>query len=251
MLTFFVSSSLLTRFAGDKKSKVDEIYKQDGQRNWTQVLCNGGIPTIIAAIYAVYVGAAHVPFLHGCALLWSSLLHASIACCGACWRRVCACRYITLSPHTSNLMNLGEFRACTSTLLRAHLCCPEHTAEACRGVATTATGLQAAVLGYYGCACGDTWASEIGVLTNGPTWLIGSPRRVRKGTNGGISLLGLTFSAAGGLLIGVVGWLFAIVGHGSSEVRLCILGIVCFGCAYTAEPKTSCRDPMNGMVLQS
>lgn len=88
----------------------------------------------------------------------------------------------------------------------------------CRGVATTATGLQAAVLGYYGCACGDTWASEIGVLSTGPTWLVASTRRVRKGTNGGISMLGLIFSAAGGLLMGIVGWLFAIVGHGSSEV---------------------------------
>lgn len=69
LLTFFVSSSLLTRFAGDTKKKIDETYKQDGQRDWRQVMCNGGIPSILAVIYAAYVGFAHVPFLHGCAVI--------------------------------------------------------------------------------------------------------------------------------------------------------------------------------------
>jgi Integral membrane protein DUF92 len=115
-------------------------------------------------------------------------------------------------------------------------------ARACRGVAWQATALQGAVLGYYGCSCGDTWASEVGVLAPGPARLFTTGKPVRKGTNGGVSTLGLAFSAAGGLLIGLTGWLFAVVGHASTEARAHFLCKEPIGCHLSCVDLKNCAS---------
>ncbi|KAI8909821.1 integral membrane protein DUF92-domain-containing protein [Gorgonomyces haynaldii] len=57
--------------------------------------------------------------------------------------------------------------------------------------------------GHFACCMGDTWSSEIGVLSKSDPFLITSLKRVPPGTNGGLSVLGLLASLGAGLLMGL------------------------------------------------
>lgn len=60
MITFFLTSSIATKFKYDVKCNIDSEYTKNPGRNWIQVLCNGGISTQIALVYLIYRGPSDV-----------------------------------------------------------------------------------------------------------------------------------------------------------------------------------------------
>ncbi|MEK8126375.1 DUF92 domain-containing protein [Paenibacillus filicis] len=64
----------------------------------------------------------------------------------------------------------------------------------------------AAYIGVMATVTADTWATEIGGLSRGKPRSIINGKTVEPGTSGGVTPLGLTASAAGGLFIGAAAW---------------------------------------------
>ncbi|XP_043912933.1 transmembrane protein 19 isoform X2 [Protopterus annectens] len=60
LLAFFVTSSKLTKWKGDKKKQIDAEYRAGGQRNWIQVFCNGGVPAELALLYMIENGPGEI-----------------------------------------------------------------------------------------------------------------------------------------------------------------------------------------------
>merc|ERR1712029_624070 len=135
LLAFFVSSSKATKCKQEVKRGFEEDFKEGGQRNWLQVLCNGGLALELSLLYLLDIGAADLPvdFRH-------------------------------------------QYRA---------------------------SWLGVAVLGALSCCNGDTWASELGsVLARSDPFLVTTWQTVPRGTNGGVTGVGLVSSLLGGLVIG-------------------------------------------------
>jgi Predicted membrane protein len=80
----------------------------------------------------------------------------------------------------------------------------------------------------FAAANADTWATEIGTLSQAQPRLITSGKRVEKGTSGGISLAGTLGSAAGSALIALTAW-FAWPGVVSTEKNWLCLSILFAG----------------------
>ena len=73
------------------------------------------------------------------------------------------------------------------------------------GINSLGNRLTLAYVAFFACCAGDTWASEIGILSPWSPRLITRPwKRVPPGTNGGMSFLGTVASAVGGTLMGLV-----------------------------------------------
>ncbi|PSN47157.1 Transmembrane protein 19 [Blattella germanica] len=61
LMAFFVLSSKATKFRGDRKRKLEDDFKEGGQRTWLQVLCNGGMATQLAFLYFLDSGCGERP----------------------------------------------------------------------------------------------------------------------------------------------------------------------------------------------
>jgi len=74
-----------------------------------------------------------------------------------------------------------------------------------------ATFLLVSIVGQYACVCGDTWASELGILSKSKPILVTTLKPVLPGVNGAVSLFGLTASFLGGFAIGLTFWITNII----------------------------------------
>ncbi|KAI4992134.1 protein PGR-like [Hordeum vulgare subsp. vulgare] len=136
LLAFFFTSSKVTKIGEDRKRRVEEDFKEGGQRNWIQVLANSAIATVLVIVLAIMTGGQDQ----------------------------------CLDSNGSKVI----------------------------------TGIIGAIIGHYCCCNGDTWSSEIGVLSDEQPRLVTTLKPVRKGTNGGVTLQGLLAATAGGLTIGLI-----------------------------------------------
>lgn len=66
-----------------------------------------------------------------------------------------------------------------------------------------ATALIGSIIGHYSCSNGDTWSSELGILSDAQPRLITTFKPVRRGTNGGVTKAGLVAAAAAGSIVGL------------------------------------------------
>uniref|UniRef100_A0A5B7BQK9 Putative transmembrane protein 19 n=1 Tax=Davidia involucrata TaxID=16924 RepID=A0A5B7BQK9_DAVIN len=65
------------------------------------------------------------------------------------------------------------------------------------------TSLIGGIIGHYSCCNGDTWSSELGILSDAQPRLITTLKPVRRGTNGGVTKAGLLAATAAGSVIGL------------------------------------------------
>ncbi|MGQ9482116.1 DUF92 domain-containing protein [Chloroflexus sp.] len=72
--------------------------------------------------------------------------------------------------------------------------------------------LLAAFVGLMATVTADTWATELGVLSPHEPRLITTRQPVPPGTSGGVTLMGTSAAAAGGLLIGITMFLLSSIG---------------------------------------
>ncbi|XP_011314838.1 transmembrane protein 19 [Fopius arisanus] len=89
LISFFVSSSLATKFRAEKKRRVEADFKEGGQRNWIQVLCNGGMASQLALLYLLDVGCGERPIDfdkdYRSSWLSTGILGAFACCNGDTW----------------------------------------------------------------------------------------------------------------------------------------------------------------------
>ncbi|CAM8917940.1 unnamed protein product [Rhodiola kirilowii] len=88
------------------------------------------------------------------------------------------------------------------------------------GKSTLITSLVGAIIGHYSCCNGDTWSSELGVLSKAQPRLITNFKPVRRGTNGGVTKDGLLAAAAAGSVIGLTFYVAGIYTKECTNVAL-------------------------------
>lgn len=117
--------------------------------------------------------------------------------------------------------------------------------------ATRAGLLLVFVLAHYCACCGDTWASELGVLARSPPRLVTAPWRVvPPGTNGAMSPMGTAASLAGGLFLGLVFWLGSLAVAEPSAPGAGSEAALCLGLGAAAGLFGSFVDSLLGATLQ-
>lgn len=61
LAAFFFSSSKATKYRQDVKMTIEKDFRVGGQRNWLQVLCNGGVGAFLAFCHLIECGVGEKP----------------------------------------------------------------------------------------------------------------------------------------------------------------------------------------------
>jgi uncharacterized protein (TIGR00297 family) len=101
----------------------------------------------------------------------------------------------------------------------------------------------AAFVGAMATANGDTWATELGVLSAGEPFSLVRLRRVPRGTSGAVSGLGMAATVAGALTIGLV------AAAGAAHFRLHVVRLIAI--ALVAGTAGSLADSLLGATVQA
>lgn len=77
MISFFISSSILTKFKNNNKESLEKLNEKGGKRDYMQVFANGGVGLIISVLYyfyqsPVFLLAYAVSFAEATADTWAS-----------------------------------------------------------------------------------------------------------------------------------------------------------------------------------
>jgi uncharacterized protein (TIGR00297 family) len=111
------------------------------------------------------------------------------------------------------------------------------------------TSLIGAIIGHYCCCNGDTWSSELGILSDTQPRLITTFKPVKKGTNGGVTTTGLLAAAAAGVVIGVSFFLPGIF-TAKCEFNIAVKQLLVIPLAVLAALCGSLIDSLLGATLQ-
>jgi uncharacterized protein (TIGR00297 family) len=106
-----------------------------------------------------------------------------------------------------------------------------------------------AFVGALAAATADTWATEVGVLSNRRPRLITTMAQVRAGTSGAVTLLGSAAATAGALFIGLVAGLLAGFPDGEYFPAGSIVAVV--GVALIGGTAGSVADSLLGATIQA
>ncbi|KDP32330.1 hypothetical protein JCGZ_13255 [Jatropha curcas] len=114
---------------------------------------------------------------------------------------------------------------------------------------TLVVSLFGGIIGHYSCCNGDTWSSELGVLSDAQPRLITTFKPVRRGTNGGVTIAGLVAAAAAGSVVGLT---FVLIGFFTTkcEYNVALKQLLIIPLAAVAGLCGSLIDSILGATLQ-
>ena len=95
LLTFFISSSILSKIFAARKARLSEKFSKGSRRDWGQVLANGGVGSLLVLIHTAFPGHP---------VIWAAYLGALATVTADTWGTELG----VLNPHPPQLITTGK-----------------------------------------------------------------------------------------------------------------------------------------------